>query len=332
MKNLFKCVALCILLSSCKKDVDKTPEPLDQPNAESFEVTFNVSEFEQEVTGASRGNSISDAPLKDFADFFTYIAYNADGEEVSRIKQDLSSGNATRINNPQVYPDRPTEEFAGQQVFGCIKDSLTAGEYTIVMVASKKEFSINNRNENTLDYTFNLFAEASFYYNRGLDSWSRAEDTFFKEFPVTVEEQDSQHNVILDRIVGKAEINILDSKPNTSYKFLFVNENEAFKFSNEKPFSSTSDLDNEEYLQAVLGEANLSYSKFLLNTETPLDVIIKVFENGELSATKTVEDVRFYKNKRTILTGNIYTQKANTTGFTVTVNDEFDADSVVVSF
>lgn len=309
------------------------PPRVEQSKAKNFEVTFNISEFAQAVSGVSKGNNISEAPLKDYADFFTYIAYDSEGTEVSRIKQYLSLGTATRFLIPEFFPDRDTpEEFAGQQVFGCIKDSLPAGQYTIVMIASTQEYSINTRSETALRYVFDSFVGSSFYYDRGLDSWSRAEDTFFKKFPLTVEEKDSQHNVVLERIVGKVEINVLDSKPGTAYKFLFVNENEAFRFSDEQPFGGTLDILNEENIQATDGKANLFYSKFLLNTVSPVDVIINVYENDVPTATKRIEGVRFYKNKRTILTGNIYTPKANTTGFTVTVNDEFDADSVVVAF
>ena len=329
MKNLIIILTLVSTLVSCRKE-STNPRPAQNPNDKKYSLTFNISDFSQQVQGIKTGSSISEAPLTDFANYFVYIAYNSAGTEVSRLKQD-SVGNTTRIRNP--FPDSYLpEEPLGLQTFGCIKDSLVAGEYTIVMIASKRTFSINNRGEQTLDYTFQPFDNASFYYNRGLDSWSRADDTFFKKFTVTVENEDLQENVVLNRIVGKAEINITDSKPGTSYKFLFIEENEAFKFENEQPFGNTADVDDEEYIDAVDGKANLSFSKFILNTSTPIDVIIKVYEGGVLSASKTIEDVRFYKNKRTILTGNIYSPKSVSTGFTVTVNEAFDEDTEEVSF
>ena len=329
MKNLIYCLALCTILFSCKKDFNSNPGVTEGPK---FEVVFNLAEFSSKVSSLAKDDEIGDAPLSEHADFLTYIAYNSAGNEVSRIKQDLTTGNATRINNPAVFPDREVEQFAGPQTFGCIRDSLESGEYTVVIVASKKEFSINNRNNEVLEHGFLPLSEASFYYNRGLDSRSRAEDTFFKKFKITVSADDIQQNVVLDRIVGKAEIKILDSRPGTTYKFLFVNENEAYRFSTEQPFGATDDIDMETSLPTITGTANLLYSNFLINTQTPVDVIINVYEGGSLSATKTVEGVRFYKNKRTILTGNIYSSGAATTGFSITVNDEFDADSVEVTF
>jgi hypothetical protein len=329
MKKLICILTLAVSFFSCKKEPGQ-PELPQVMKEKKHGLTFNITSFTQQVKGMKKGNSVADASLKDFANYFTYIAYDSGGTEVSRLKQD-SSGSTTRIRNP--FPDLyPAEQFAGEQTFGCIKDSLIAGEYTIVMVASKRLVSISNRGEQTLDYTFEPFNNASFYFNRGLDSWSRAEDTFFKKFTVTVGNSDLQQNTQLDRIVGKAEINIMDSKPGTTYKFLFVNENEAFKFSDEIPFGNTDDVINEQYVGAVEGKANLSYSKFILNTVIPISVIIKVYEGETLSASKTIENVRFYKNKRTILTGNIYSDKSPSSAFSVTVNDEFDEETIDVSF
>lgn len=307
-------------------DLNQGKTPSSQ--ADKFAVTFNVSDFSPQVTGAGKGTSISDVPLKGRAGYFTYIAYDSTGEEVSRIKQD-STGLTERFLPNEYPPNIPL----GNQTFGCIKDTLAAGTYTIVMIASQSNYSISTRNEVVLDdYPFLPLTEASFYYNRGLDTWSRAKDTFFKRFSVTLENKDSQHKATLDRIVGKAEINILDSKPGTTFKFLFVNENEAFKFSNELPFGVTDDINNESNLPSIAGKEKLSYSKFIINTATPVNVIINVYENGTLSATKTIENVRFYKNKRTILTGNIYAASPPTTGFNVQLNDKFDEDTVVVKF
>lgn len=322
---------MCILLFSCKKDMNLNQGNTPSSQADKFAVTFNVSDFSPQVVGADKGNSISDVPLKGRAGYFTYIAYNSEGKEVNRLKQDstgLTLLYRKFLDQGDLYQGYPL----GIQPFGCIKDSLAAGEYTIVMIASQSNFSINNRNELVLDYTFSPFTEASFYYNRGLDSWSRAKDTFYKKFSLTVEEKDSQHKVTLDRIVGKAEINILDSRPGTTFKFFFIGENEAFKFSDEQPFSEVDEINAEVHLPTIPGKEKLSYSKFIINTATPVDVIINVYENGALTATKTIKDVRFFKNKRTVLTGNIYAASPPTTGFNVQVNDKFDEDTVVVKF
>lgn len=331
MKKLTGCMIICVLLFSCKKDMDLNQGTIPASQADKFAVTFNIADFSPQVLVSAKGNSISDVPLKGRARYFTYIAYNSAGKEVSRIKQDSTGFTERLVDDPNIFPPNVPLD---KQTFGCISDSLVAGNYTIVMIASQSNFSISNRNEFVLDYTFLPLSEASFYYNRGLDSWSRATDTFFKKFSLTIVNKDSQHKATLDRIVGKAEINILDSKPGTIFKFLFVNENEAFRFSNEQPFGNTDDnfLDNEHLLPSIPGKEKLSYSKFIINTATPVDVIIKVYENEVLTASKTIKDVRFYKNKRTVLTGNIYAASPATTGFNVQVNDKFDEGTVVVKF
>jgi hypothetical protein len=336
MKRLFKYMILCLFLVSCKKDQEVVSRPQKEANQKKYEVTFNASDFGQQVSGIAKGNNISDAPLEDMADYFIYFAYNSAGEQVTGIRQfpDGSTRVIVRAGpNNGVEMDAEEVPPYEQTPYGYIKDFLTPGEYTIVMLASKAQFGINWYNSS--EYRLLALKNAGFIYERGLISISRAKDTFFKKFKVTVGETNQVHDVVLDRIVGKAEIHVLDSKPGTTYKFLFVRENESFSFNNELPEATTtsdSDPDNEQYIESVVGEENLTYSKFILNTVSLLDIVIKVYENGTLTASKTIKDVRFYKNKRTILRGNVYTTQTNSTGFNVTVNDEFDSDSVEVSF
>jgi hypothetical protein len=316
----------CLVLFSCKKDLDQLPGS-QVSKEKKYDVSFNASDFTQQVDAISKGNTSSESPLISKVSYFAYIVYNSEGKEVSRIVQD-STGATTRFIDDRVSPG----QYKGIQTFGCIKDSLTTGNYTVVMIGTKSRFEINARTITSEGYYFKPLNEAFFYYEGGLISWSRAKDTFLKKLILKVESKDFQQRVILDRIVGKAEINILDSKPGTTFKFLFIHENEGYKFSNETPFGNTDDIQNEVYLESVAGISNLSYSKFLINTLSPVDVIIKVYENGTLTASKTIKDVLFYKNKRVILTGNIYSPKVAKTGFTIEVNDEFDKDPVKVNF
>lgn len=327
MKSAIAYIVLLLFFFSCKKDSGEITKSSYATKELKHEVILIVDDFSRHVEVLSKGNATSEVPLKNKAIYITYIVYNSNGDEVSRIDQD-STGATTRFINDRVSP----EKFAGIQTFGCIKDSLETGSYTVVMIASMARHEINIKTITSEGYFFNPLEEAVFYYEGGLNSWSRAGDTFFKKFPITVGSQDFQQNITLSRIVGKAEINILDSKPGTTFKFLFLNENEGFKFSTEIPWGSTDDINNEQYLEETPGVSKLSYSKFLINTTTPVDVIIKVFENGTLTTSKTINDVTFHKNKRTILTGNIYSPKTTKTSFTVTVNDEFDKDSVEVAF
>ncbi|NEU08284.1 hypothetical protein GZH53_08180 [Flavihumibacter sp. R14] len=323
MKYSMYSVLLLFFFLSCKKEADEITE-VDKPEGQKHEVIFNLPDFAQRIVVLSKGNATSDQ-LKNSVANLTYIVYDSGGTEVSRIEQD-STGATTRFVNDRVHPER----YAGIQTFGCIRDSLVTGDYTVIMIASTARFEINTQTITSEGYYFNPLDEASFYYERGLDSWSRTGDTFFKKFSIKVGTGPLQQDISLDRIVGKAEINILDSKPGTTFKFLFTNEHEAYKFSDETAFGTTNDIENERYLEEVPGGLKLSFSKFLINTQTPIDVTVKVYENGALTATKTIKGVRFYKNKRTILTGRIY--PPTTIGFSVTVNDEFDAEPVEVSF
>lgn len=326
MKKLFKGIFLCLVLFSCKKDLHHQPQ--QQETEKKYEVKFKVSDFLQEIKGVAKSNSMSDAPAN-VTNFLTYIAYNSEGVEVSRIKQ-IEDGTTTRIVN-----DSPNEIDKGIRPYGVILDSLASGTHTIVVVASTVDFSINTPLE---DFKFNPFNDANFHFRRsGSVSVSRAGDTFFKKFQLQIEETGAEHNVILDRIIAKAEFNIVDSKQTTLFDILLKNENEAFQFSNEKPFGQTDDAGNEEYTGGVVGgETNITFPEFVLNTETPIDVTINAyasyedFQNGQVEASKTIRGVQFLKNKPFIFRGNIFS--SSTTGFMVTVKDKFDADTGVVRF
>ena len=326
MKKLITVSVLCLFLFSCKKDLNH--KPVREGLSKKYEVTFNVSDFSQEIRFADKENIISEAPVT-VTNYLTYIAYNSEGAEVSRITQ-YRHGRTTRIVH-----DSPNEIDKGVRPYGVILDSLASDTYTIVMIASVVNFSINTPFD---DYKFNPFNNANFHFRRiGSVSVSRAGDTFFKKFQLQVEETGAEHKVILDRIVAKADFNIVDSKQTTFFDIQYKNENEAFTFSNEKPFGETTDEGNEGHIGGVVtGEANITFSEFVLNTETPVDVTInaysnfEAFRNREVAASKTIKDIQFKKNKRFIFRGNIFS--GTTTGFTVTVNDEFDADTVKRDF
>ena len=320
MKTLALSLCLCFLLLGCKKDL-----PLSPGETKKYAVTFKASDFSEEVTKFSKQNVVSDVPLKGMATKFAYIVYDRNGNEVNHIRQE-SSGRATLYSEEVGY----TPYELGTQDFGTIRDSLPSGIYTVVMIATSNDLSINYRNDDS-EYLFTPLQEAFFQFRRGLDPLPpRASDTFFKKFTITVGKTDLQQTVVLDRIVAKAEINILDAQPGMTFRIEFE-DHEAYKFSTESSYANTFYDDvyfpEDNYDPNYNGPLGKKYSNLLLNTSSPMD--IKIIYNG---IEKVIEGVQFYKNKRTILTGNFFTSNPTTLGFTATVNDEFDTDSTEVSF
>jgi len=319
MKKIFICLLLSTTLWSCKKANEGYPtlKPTLEPK---FEVTLNVSDFSTEVTNILKlkANTLLNAPLIGSTSYLAYIVYDKDGVEVSRIKQD-SSGTTTRI----IREEGENEVPLGQKIYGCIKDSLVAGNYTVVMAASNTLFEINNRSTG-LGFEFYGLNDAYLQYVRGLDSYYRTSDTYYKKFTLTVSKKDVQKPIVLDRIVGKLEINILDAKAGEKFQFHFENENDSFKFLNEKPFGELSENIFQGYRDALT-------SYLILNTETPINVLISYDENG-IAKEKLITGVMVYKNKRTILKGKVHSSPKSTSGFDVSVNSQFDAEPIEVSF
>lgn len=338
MKNYFLSIlVLAILICSCKKEsaIEKI-----QQHGTKHEIRFNVSNFKQTVEAMflKQGrlmNSSSDDSLASHLGNLYYLVYDTDGTEMSR-KGQLSNGETWRYTPDELYGISE-----GIQTFGSISDSLEAGKYTVVFVGAMTDISINNRSNDLLDLDFAPLTEASFYYTRGLDSWPRASDTFFKKFTLNVGDEDIEQDVVMNRIVGKLEIKIKDKIPSNahSFRFRFYNENEAFLFNTETPFGSANgDEDVPQSNSMVIlkdsekGEPNFTFSKLFINTTTPITAIIDCFDDcGDLIATKTVNEVFLFKNKRTILSGNLF-DTLSPQLFKIAVNVTWDSDSTVVNF
>ena len=210
-------------------------------------------------------------------------------------------------------------------------DSLVAGNYTIAIIASQANFGISSHNE-AADQPFLPFSEAYFNYEYVMmENRSRTKDTFFKKFQIQVEDQDITKNVVLDRIVAKLELNILDARPEVGYRLSFINEFLGYRFSDGTYVDGAED--------ASIGAAEViredsKFTAFILNTDPqrPIHMVIEAFgPDGALIAKKTIERVPFVKNKRTVMTGNMHSS-VSAPGFQVTVNDAFDQDTIDVRF
>ncbi len=323
MKTLnYLTLAVFLVFCGCKKEL---PNNFQENKKEKFAVTFNTGDFSQELKNMSKENKLSESPLTGHAGYLIYIIYDKNGKEINQIRQD-STGKAEHYTEEEGSMAMPI----GKQSFGVIKDSLSSGNYTIIMIASKEKISVNYR-INELEYYFKPLNEAFFQYRRGLaPSPPRATDTFFKKFTLNVGNSEIEQNVILNRVVGKAELNILDAQPNMTFNIEYIGEGDSFRFQDESPFGYS--LYDEPYNPPTGYDPNYSgplgqkFEKLLINTTTPIKIIIRY---GDM--TKTIDDVRIYKNKRTVISGNFFSTKTSN-AFSVSLNDEFDTDTIKVNF
>jgi hypothetical protein len=349
MKKLFICcMASVALLSACKKEAKVTQNPVEAKVKHA--VNLNVSGFKQSVENfksavTSRkmmsANSMQASPT---GMYFFYAAYNESGVEVSR----RMAGPGGDLLKPSVYPYGNMDDAAYTFTTGNpgnFTDSLTAGNYTVVFVAAETEIALNWRLNNDEIHVQPL-SNAYFMYTRPLDSWSRSSNTYFKKIPITVGQSNNEVDVVMNRIVGRVEINIEDAIPaNASYfTFLFDNEQDQFNFNTETSGGLTNDvyLHDEDHITfpfsspitpQQIGQNNYKFNKYIINTSTPVSVIINCYDaTNNIIATKTIANVQVYKNKRTLLTGKLFTPNIPESAFSVTVDEEWNTETDTVNF
>lgn len=331
MKNLAIGIAICMVLFSCKKEPKGLLSPSEPSKEQKYQIKYNFKDFSLEVVGV-KSNRTSEIPLNEKVSHIAYLAYNEEGKEVSRIRQRVTG---------ETFAWRPDEddEFIHNQFslgilpFGTFADSLAAGNYTIVMIASQAVFGIGSYNEPAYQ-PFDPLDDAYFIYEyRFLENRSRTKDTFYKKFQLKVEDKDITQQVVLERLVAKAEINILDAKPHLAYRFQFINEFLGMRFEDN---TYVGGADDTELGAAGVMRENTRFTSFILNTDPamPLDIVIESYQPPNFRpviATKTIKNVPFFKNKVTVITGNFHSATTST-GFSVSVNDEFDKDTINVKF
>jgi len=304
---------VCFFCSCSKEDSPANPEKTPEKNSmEKRPITFKLPGFSQEVGDfrkAPTDGAQRDSLLETQIDQLLYFAYDAAGNEVSAFTQALSDAS-----------------------FGLIKDSLAPGGYTIVILATKGWNPLMSNNPHL------PLADAGLRLNWSM-GLAQANNTFFTKFPITINSTDTAvtANVSLDRVVGKLEVNILDMPWAGSNDQVVVEvspESSTFSFSTATCVSTDSIVRT----MARHPEIQNQFSEFILNTETAFTVTVRYihYYSGEVNV-KTIHNVRCYKNKRTILTGNALDGTPNNPpadggGFKVSVNDVWDPNDEVIDF
>jgi hypothetical protein len=330
------CVCLFMLLS-CKKEHQNAGD-INNKAEKKYPVSFNVSGFTQTQTiislkngkqklmstgkklAAADSTSLNDA----FVDY-AYVVYDASGKEVSRIfKQGFGNPDNKNYEYRYIYTPAPGVRrlFMGPDSFGTIQDSLATGNYTVLVIAGI-QFNVNAIgpfSPDSIKYT--PLSSAAAYSAPGFKT-----DVFFKKFNITVGTGPLNQNIALNRVSGQLEIIIKDTPPNgyrlqTDIKY----DNRAFAFSSETPFCN----EEESYGLSLLNPVN---AITLQNTTAPMTITMSAYDvSDNFITSKTINNVRVYKNTRTILSGNLFTQQPGATQFTITANQAWDPDVTTIHF
>ncbi|SIN66102.1 hypothetical protein [Chitinophaga niabensis] len=301
MRTLFcTAIAFSLFLFSCKKN-DQPPAP--EPPTEKIPVKFTVADFNRQVTDLDARkapgkdlNNLRDS-LNPGIEYLYYNAYGSNGQRVSTKVQIL------QLNNVD---------------FGTITDSLPADSYIVVLVGSSTPVYWEYPDPNS-------FYQSRLNFKTPGGELRTIPDLFYKRLTINVAPNSPlpDTSIILKRMVGKLEVVVTDALPNDSIDISISYE--SYRFNLERGVAA------DVYMPKHISKKDVkTFSDYVLNLEFPFTVTINALDRttGALR-TKTANMVYCYKNKKTILSGNMFT---STSGFKVSVDDAWDADAEPIHF
>jgi hypothetical protein len=355
-KILIAIAAISLLAASCKKDI-KTQTGRDKPagnanNGKKYKVTYTLDGFSQTTkpislrASARSAKNIKTAAVDTLAQAVTqyyYIVYNSAGDEIKRIKRVYGQPLMDYYHEDGVYYSTSNplglEYRATTDPYNVITDSLAAGTYTIVVAGSDDDMGVNNHNTSSSDFdniAYYPLAQAKVYQNQGLDVRPLSQVIYFGKTTITVGSGDSAHGMTINRVVGQVEVNIEDAIPANvaSISIAAIGNHSAFFFNSEISGEPgyvedevTYNFINRQVTAADIGTTNFKLAGYIMNTTTPISIIVKAFDSQQnLIIFKRIDNVQFSKNKRTILSGDLFTPNTSPQQFNIYLNQAWNAD------
>lgn len=271
-------VALGLSISACKKFFDF---PGGQPTIVTHKVSFRFSGLNHNVGEANVG--MQTEPLKNYISQLTVIAYDAKtGEEIQRNTQ-----------------------FSTLLDFGNFSFKLKPAQYRFVAIGSNSPFGISQFYKlDTIPVKLPYQEARMEYIQETSDPYNRhyaTSDTFLARKVMTIN-KDETVELVMQRIVGKLEFEVLDS-PDFKLSELY-DERTAFKLSTDSVMSRVRNYTFPEFT-VVNGKMSL----YILNTQGTLAI-----ESGIWGHPLYIQDLRVYPNKTSLVKVNILRDE-----YTVTV-------------
>ena len=296
-KNYFSSAALCgmalllgtvVTLSSCSADAEAVINPSSQSSGPCAPVRVRVSDFSMSMDDMSSGGGLTRA-AQNPGDYFTSSAmtlafYDAGGTEVYKTTQVQGDGTYT--------------------TFGEFTANLPVGTYTMVALGYAY-------------YDGDVFFLTS-PTAAGFTS-ERPRETFCKTQSVTVTSSAPLDlTVTLNRIVSALDINSTDNRPAGIAKIrtTYAKGGKAFDPTTGLATSDAGFTQTNTPSAAVGAHIGVSSFPFLATDEEDIDVTIEVLDAANnVLFTHTASNVPFKRNRKTILTGNIFTASASSAAF-----------------
>lgn len=289
-KIIILCVSLACL-AACNKDDD-----LGTPEAEKVQVNFNVKTLGVDVQPMN-------AKMKSVS---TRAAATSILTNIQYYLKNTTTG--------KVYSGEQTLTGAGDD-FGNIALWIPAGTYQMVF------FGYGTANPTG---TAQMYVETD--YNRAMITL-KDKDAFYLKTEKTISVEDSQVDINLTRLNGKLVVKLNDVVPSDIKKIkariayfpLFNTQTETASYEGNSGYASIM----ESYL--TIEDGNVNEFGFYLLPQTGRTLTLSIYDDAGVELGATSVSVSFYRNKRTIVEGNlldVISQKP----FVVMVSDEWDSD------
>lgn len=308
MKTSILTMLACLLLfTSCKKNGQ--PEPPD--NTQRYPVRFDVSGFDQEITGF--GKTTADTLSNHISNLY-YVVF--------------SGGNAVH----------KIEQVAGDENFGTIYDSLPAGSYTIALVGSKAPVTLRSYGLNE-EPRLLVFPRTDVFYKRAVINVNGAVNQI-----LVLDRIMSKLKIVLkDRVPYDAgTISVTPAVFPPPDPFSPTPLVAAFDLANGAmlPHGGPDDLlryypNPYTFTDAEKGMLNFTTEMYLLmpQTDTIAVQIKTTYTNGTNIAVKDIYNVRMETGKTTVLSGKAFDNPGSDSGVNVIINNPaWSGDSVLVNF
>ena len=299
MKKKFFMFGIILLAASCSKEsVDMVNKAqMEEPMAP---VTVRVEGFSVAQSDFNGGQTRS-TTIADYNNVkaVTLAFYKGDGTESYKVTQIKGDGTYT--------------------TFGEFSLNLAMGSYTMVVIARGY----------TEGDVLSLTSPTAAVYTT-----DHTRDTFVKTQAVNITNCNPVDlSATLDRIVAKLDVISSDGRVQeaTNVRVTFAAGGKAFNPTTGLATVNTG-FDNTVTISASAGNTSTSSSYVFLASDTQsMNVTIETLDvNGNTLFSKVVENVPFKRNRKTILTGAMYTNESLAGAFSV--NDDWDVTQNTMNF
>jgi hypothetical protein len=303
--RLFMLLAISVATVSCSKQNETaTPEKSDK----LYDVNLSVSTFSTEIVGLTSSVGTTRGAVS------ATNTTNAAGDDISNIEYVIYNSSGLMVKN--------ATQIKSLATFGTINEQLPTGNYRIFIVGSTEFISMIKDN----------YSQIALYPS------SKVGDIFIKSIDLKVAAETISQSVILDRIVGKIEVQITDAIPTNTAKITISSSSGTVVYLNNNtdryPQAKTAE---STITSADYGKTNFIASSFIIPSISGSlisDVSIRAYNTtGGLMVDKIVKDVKVETNKKTVMTGKLFTTPAaTTTGFSIGLNSDWNTTTNNVNF